>query len=96
MDDFEVVMTFSAGLPADEKFVIESVDKEFAGIWNVGGDPQDAYLTFNANTIAVEITTLTQDRGTRPRASDDAPIERLVECLNGPLFCLDFVGVNNF
>jgi hypothetical protein len=89
MDDFEVVMTFPAGLPADEKFVIESVDKEFAGIWNVGGDPPDAYLTFNANTIAVEITTLTQyvtdDRGTRPRASGDAPIDRLVECLNAEL-----------
>jgi hypothetical protein len=36
MDDFEVVMTFPARLRADENFVIESVAKEFAGIWECG------------------------------------------------------------
>jgi hypothetical protein len=82
-------MTFSAGLRDDEKLVIESVAKEFTGTWKLGENPPDAYLTFNANTIAVEITTLTQhvtdDRCTRPRASDDAPIYPLVDGLNAKL-----------
>ena len=90
MDDFEVVMTFPAGLPADEKFVIESVAKEFAGAWKVGKNPPDAYLTFNGNTIAVGITTLTQhvtdDCGTtRSRMCDDAHLTTLVDGLNTKL-----------
>jgi hypothetical protein len=59
------------------------------GGWGARGKCPDAYLTFNAKTIAVEITTLTQyvtdELGTRPRASDDAPIDRLVDCLNAKL-----------
>jgi hypothetical protein len=91
VDYFEILMKFPAGLRADEKFVIESVAKEFAGTWGWGvrGKCPDAYLTFNASAIAMEITTLTQyvtdDRGTGPRASDDAPIDRLVDCLNAKL-----------
>ena len=82
-------MTFPTGLRDDEKFVIESVAKEFAGTSRGGENPPDAYLMFNANTVAVEITTLTQhvtdDRGTRPRASDDAAISPLVDDLNARL-----------
>lgn len=87
--DFEIAMTFSTGLRDDETFVIESVAKEFGGTWRVGENPPDAYLTFNTNTVAVEITTLTQhvtdDRGTRPRASDNAAISPLVDDLNAKL-----------
>ena len=89
LDDCEVAMTLPTGLRDDEKFVIESVAKEFAGTWRIGDNPPDAYLTFNANTVAIEITTLTQhitdDRGTRPRASDDAAITPLVDDLNAKL-----------
>lgn len=70
----------------DEEFVIGAVANQFSGAWKPGENPPDAYLAIGANTIAVEITTLTQhvtdDRGTRPRASDDAPITVLANYLN--------------
>ena len=79
-------MTFSALLRDDEQFVIRAVANKFSGTWKPGENPPDAYLTIGPNTIAVEITTLTQhitdDRGTRPRASDDAPTTVLADHLN--------------
>ena len=83
-------MTFLAELRDNEKFVIEFVAKEFGGTWSLGENPPDAYLMLNANTVAVEITILTQhitdDRGNyRSRASDDAAISPLVDDLNAKL-----------
>jgi len=75
-----------AVLRDDEEFVIRAVARKFSGTWEPGENPPDAYLTIGANAIAVEITTLTQyvtdDRGTRPRASDDAPTGDLASYLN--------------
>ncbi len=80
-------MTGSARLRGDEEFVIRAVAKKFSGLWTrVEDDPPDAYLTIGANTVAVEITTLVQrvtdERGTRSRSSDDAPITAIANDLN--------------
>jgi hypothetical protein len=82
-------MTSTSVLRDDEEFVIDAVAKAFSGAWSPGGDPPDAYLTIGANIVAVEISTLTQhvadDRGIRPRLSDDMPAVALANELNADL-----------
>ncbi len=62
-------------LRKDEEFAITSLATAFSGTWRPGENPPDAYLTLRANTVAVEISTLTQyvtdGNGTRSRLSDD-------------------------
>jgi hypothetical protein len=73
-------------LPHDEEFAIDAVARTYAGAWAAGEDPPDAYLTLSGERIAVEVSTLTQhvtdDRGTRPRLSDDTAAVALAEDLN--------------
>jgi hypothetical protein len=73
----------------DEKFVIESVARAYSGDWKPGADPPDACLMMADRTVAVEISTLTQhvtdDRGTRPRLSDDTAAIRLADELDADL-----------
>jgi hypothetical protein len=79
----------SSGLRKDEEFVIKAVAEAFAGTWEPGEDPPDAYLTIGSESIVVEITTLTQhiadSQGTRPRLSDDIPTAKLAINLNDEL-----------
>jgi hypothetical protein len=69
------IVTSSPLLREDEMFVITSLARSFSANWHAGENPPDAYLTFGADSVAVEISTLTQhvtdDRGTRSRLSDD-------------------------
>lgn len=73
----------------DEQFVIEAVVKKFGGTWSVGGDPPDAVLALDGDAVGVEVTTLTQhitdDQGTRSRATDDAVISPMVSDLTASL-----------
>lgn len=70
----------------DEEFVLDSVARFFAGRWIPGEDPPDAYLTVATHTIALEVSTLNQhitdDKGTRPRLSDDTGAIRLANELD--------------
>lgn len=82
-------MTIAAKLHDDEEFAITSVERKFGGTWRVGENPPDAYLKIGAREIAVEISTLmqhvTDDRGTRPRLSDDRPAIDLANELDAEL-----------
>jgi hypothetical protein len=74
-------------LREDEKFVINSIAKAFAGEWRCGENPPDAYLTCDTKTFAVEISTLTQpitdEQGhIHSRLSDDHAARRFVAALN--------------
>jgi hypothetical protein len=75
-----------SGLREDEEFVITAVADAFSGAWRPGEDPPDAYLMVGSESIAIEITTLTQHvmdrRGTRPRLSDDMLTAKLAKDLN--------------
>jgi hypothetical protein len=68
-------MTVRPGLRSDAEFVIKAVARGLSGSWIPGENRADAYLTLGADTIPVEISTLTQrvtdDCGTRSRLSDD-------------------------
>jgi hypothetical protein len=70
----------------DEKFVLDSVARFCAGDWKPGEDPPDGYLSVANHTIAIEVSTLTQhvtdDKGTRPRISDDTAAIRLANELD--------------
>jgi hypothetical protein len=70
----------------DEEFVLKSVASFYGGEWSPGEDPPDAYLMVIGRKIAVEVSILTQvitdDRGTRPRLSDDMPAIRLANELD--------------
>ena len=44
----------------DEVFVIDAVASVVSGTWKPGEDPPDTYLTFAGETVAVEISTLSQ------------------------------------
>jgi hypothetical protein len=63
-------------LREDELFAIEAVAREYCASWKPGENPPDAYVVIGEETIAVEISKLalhvTDDRGTRPRLSDDS------------------------
>ena len=64
-------------LKPDEDFVIRSLAAHFQGTWSLGENPPDAYLTIGEETVAVEISTLTQHvvderGGTHARLSEDA------------------------
>lgn len=76
-------------LNPDEQFVIEALARKFAAVWTAGQNPPDAYLTFDSHMVAVEITTITQritdDQGSRPRASDDAVMQPMIDRLNSQL-----------
>jgi hypothetical protein len=76
-------------LREDEAFAITSVARAFSGTWRPGENPPDAYLLLGAETIAVEISTLTQHvtngRGTRPRLSDDLATAAFANALNDEL-----------
>lgn len=65
-------------LKPDEEFVMRSLATHFSATWSEGENPPDAYLTIGGETIAVEISTLTQHvvdegGGTQSRLSDDSP-----------------------
>ncbi|MBZ0217577.1 MAG: hypothetical protein K8F25_13545 [Fimbriimonadaceae bacterium] len=74
---------------ADEKFVMDAIVSRYSGHYGPGENPPDAYLTVLDETVAVEITTLTQhvtdSRGTRPRLSDDLLAIRIANGLNAEL-----------
>jgi hypothetical protein len=76
-------------LREDEEFVITSLAAAFSAAWRPGENPPDAYLILGANTVAVEISTLTQyvtdGKGTRPRLSDDLATAALANALNDEL-----------
>jgi hypothetical protein len=73
----------------DEEFVISAIATSLSGTWLAGENPPDAYLTLNTGTVAVEISTLTQyvtdDKGTRPRLSDDIATAAFANELNEEL-----------
>jgi hypothetical protein len=73
-------------LRMDEEFVISSVASTFSAAWRPGENPPDAYLSLGKNSVAVEISTLTQyvtdEQGARPRLSDDLPTAALANALN--------------
>jgi hypothetical protein len=73
----------------DEEFVLKSIAARYCGEWKPGEDPPDGYITFPGRVVAVEISTLTQhitdDRGTRPRLSDDTAAMRLANELDAEL-----------
>jgi hypothetical protein len=75
-------MAIAGSLRRDELFVVSSVARVFSATWRHGDNPPDAYLTIGIKETAVEISTLTQyitdDRGTRPRITDDATAVSLV------------------
>ena len=77
-------------LKPDEEFVIRALAAKFDGQWSPGEDPPDAYLTMGQETIAVEISTLTQHvtnarGGMKSRLSDDSAALRLAEELDEEL-----------
>lgn len=79
----------TAQLREDEQFVMTSIARNLSATWRPGENPPDAYLTLDAVTVAVEITTLTQyvtdDRGTRPRLSDDSATAQFANALDDEL-----------
>ena len=67
----------SSQLKPDELFVISALADHLHGTSSAGEDPPDAYLTMGAETVAVEISTLTQHvvderGGTHARLSEDS------------------------
>jgi hypothetical protein len=67
----------SSQLKSDEQFVINALAHHLNGTWWPGEDPPDAYLTMGEETVAVEISTLTQHvvdqrGGTKARLSEDS------------------------
>ena len=87
---FEIASgTGASPLREDETLVITSIATAFSGTWHPGENPPDAYLTFGTDTVAVEISTLTQyvsdNKGTRPRLSDDLPTAAFANALNEEL-----------
>jgi hypothetical protein len=78
-----------APLREDEQFVIAAIARSLSATWRPGENPPDAYLNLDTGTVAVEITTLTQhvtdDRGTRPRLSDDTATAKFADALNDEL-----------
>jgi hypothetical protein len=79
----------TAPIHEDEEFVITSIASSFSATWRPGENPPDAYLTLDSDTVAVEISTLTQhvtdDRGTRSRLSDDTATAEFADALNNEL-----------
>ena len=68
-----------SSLREDEQFVIEALCASYNGTWRVGEDPPDAYMTFQGDEVAVEISILTQhviDKSGKvvPRLSQDAGV----------------------
>ncbi len=77
-------------LRPDEQFCIDAVAATFGGQWSEGDDPPDAYLDIGGETIAVEISTLTQyvldqNGGYKPRLSGDSTAVRICDDLNDEL-----------
>jgi hypothetical protein len=73
----------------DEIFALKSIAARYSGEWKPGDDPPDGYITFAERVVAVEVSRLTQyvtdDRGTRPRLSDDTAAIRLANELDAEL-----------
>jgi hypothetical protein len=68
----------------DEQFVIEALADTLGGNWYTGENPPDAYLEIDGQTIAVEISTLTQStfNGTEfgnERRTDDESALRICD-----------------
>lgn len=64
-------------LKPDEQFVITALAAHFGGTWSLGENPPDAYLNAGEETIAIEISTLTQHviderGGMKSRLSEDS------------------------
>jgi hypothetical protein len=76
----------------DERFVIQAVAAHCSGKWRPGENPPDAYIDMDQGTIAVEISTLSQqvtsDQGRHVRLSDDATAIRLADQLNDDMQAL--------
>lgn len=77
-------------LREDERFVIEALASKYSGKWIAGDEPPDAYLKIDGETVAVEVSTLTQHivDGTgeiKPRLSHDSTAIGLLEELNDDL-----------
>ena len=84
------MMLLKTKLRSDEQFCIEAVVASVGGQWSVGENPPDAYISKGVERIAVEISTLTeyvtdQNKGSRPRFSEDATAIRLCNDLNHEL-----------
>ena len=78
-------------LRPDEIFCIEAVASSIGGQWTEGENPPDAYLSIGNDSIAVEISTLTQhvvdpSGGSKPRRSEDTTATRLCNELDRELF----------
>lgn len=74
-------------LKPDEEFVIRALAAHLNATWSAGEDPPDAYLKFGDETVAVEISTLTQQvaserGGMKPRLSEDSTALWLANELN--------------
>jgi hypothetical protein len=70
----------------EEEFVLKSLARLYSGQWRLGEDPPDGYLTLAGYTVAIEVSKLgqhvTDDKGTRPRLSDDIAAIRLANQLD--------------
>jgi hypothetical protein len=87
--NFEFAMP--SQLKPDEQFVISALADHLHGAWSVGEDPPDAYLTIGQQTVAVEISTLTQHvvderGGTKARLSEDSTALWLANEVNKELW----------
>ena len=74
----------ASSLREDEKFVIEALCASYGGIWRIGEDPPDAYMSLTENEVAVEISILTQhvlgkSGKSVPRLSQDSGVLRLCD-----------------
>ena len=73
----------------DEIFALKSIAAQFSGEWKPGEDSPDGYIIPAERVVAVEVSGLTQnvtdDRGTRPRHSDDIATIRLANELDAKL-----------
>jgi hypothetical protein len=69
-----------------EEMVARALGRHLGVSWRPGDDPPDIYLCFDNEDISVEITALVQlisdERGTRPRHSDDMYAVNAVKRLN--------------
>jgi hypothetical protein len=77
-------------LRPEEQFVISALATKYSAEWRPGDNPPDAQLIFGKETVAVEISMLTQqivdgDGKFIPRQSQDAEPLRIIEELNDEL-----------
>jgi hypothetical protein len=86
----EPAETDQGQLRGEERFVMSALAAFYSGTWWPGEDPPDAYLACSSETIAVEISMLTQHvpgerGGTHARLSDDIPALKMANELDAEL-----------